>query len=67
MMPPSALRTSVLGRSGAGAAIGTGKSVRFAGGNRFARSVGGRVEIRRDGDEEEGGDGGEGQAHFKSS
>jgi protein SFI1 len=61
-MPPSALRTSVLGRSGA--ALGTGKSVRFASAGRFARSTLGRSEIRRDVEEEEDGDG---EGHFKSS
>ena len=63
-MPPSALRTSVLGRSGA--AIGTGKSVRFASANRFARSTAGRIEVRREVEEEEDG-GGDGDVHFKSS
>jgi hypothetical protein len=63
-MPPSALRTSVLGRSGA--AMGTGKSVRFASAGRFARSTAGRVEGRREVREEED-DGGEGEGHFKSS
>jgi protein SFI1 len=59
-MPPSALRTSVLGRSGA--AVGTGKSVRFASAGRFARSTAGRTEVRK----EEDGDG-DGEGHFKSS
>lgn len=54
-MPPSALRTSVFGRS-SGAAMGTGKSVRFASANRFARSTAGRMQGRREiEDEGEGG------------
>jgi hypothetical protein len=61
-MPPSALRTSVLGRSGT--AIGTGKSVRFASAGRFARSTAGRVEGRREGRKEDNNDG---EGHFKSS
>ncbi|KAM0708117.1 hypothetical protein Q7P35_004767 [Cladosporium inversicolor] len=61
-MPPSALRTSVFGRSSSGAAMGTGKSVRFASANRFARSTAGRVQGRREIEED-----GAGEEHFKSS
>jgi protein SFI1 len=62
-MPPSALRTSVLGRSDA--AMGTGKSVRFASAGRFARSTKGRVEVRREVGQQA--DVGDGEGHFKSS
>lgn len=62
-MPPSALRSSVLGRSVA--AMGTGKSVRFASAGRFARSTAGRIQGRREAEEEDDDD--EGQGHFKSS
>jgi protein SFI1 len=62
-MPPSALRTSALGRSGA--AMGTGKSVRFASAGRFVRSTVGRKEVRRDVEEEEEDD--EGDVRLKSS
>jgi protein SFI1 len=58
-MPPSALRNSVFGRSTA--AMGTGKSVRFARAGRFAQSTTGRFEVPR----EEDGDGRD--DHFKSS
>jgi protein SFI1 len=58
-MPPSALRNSVFGRSTA--AMGTGKSVRFARAGRFAQSTAGRFEVPR----EEDGDGRD--DHFKSS
>ena len=56
-MPPSALRNSVFGRSTA--AMGTGKSVRFARAGRFAQSTAGRFEAPK---EEDGQD-----VHFKSS
>jgi hypothetical protein len=56
-MPPSALRTSVFGRSTA--AMGTGKSVRFARAGRFAQSTAGRFEVPK----EENGQ----EVHFKSS
>lgn len=55
-VPPSALRNSVFGRSGAG--LGTGKSVRFAKAGRFARSTAGRIEDPREEDEVDDGEGG---------
>ena len=42
--------------------MGTGKSVRFASANRFARSTAGRVQGRREIEEDD-----EGEGHFKSS
>lgn len=59
-MPPSALKTSVLGRSGA--ALGTGKSVRFVSAGRFRKSTARRDEVS---EEDEGGD--ESGLHFKRS
>jgi protein SFI1 len=50
-MPPSALRTSVFGRSTA--AMGTGKSVRFARAGRFAQSTAGRFEVPKEEDGQE--------------
>lgn len=60
-MPPSALRTSVMGRSGA--APGTAKSVRFARAGRFAQSTAGRIEDPLDAEEGDF----EQEVHFKSS
>lgn len=63
-MPPSALKSSVFGRSTA--AMGTGKSVRFASAGRFSRSTAGRLQAsRRVEEEDEDGDGM--GSHFKSS
>jgi len=57
-MPPSALRNSVFGRSTA--AMGTGKSVRFARAGRFAQSTAGRFEVPKEEDDRQ-------DVHFKSS